>query len=73
MKKILFLLFIFFSFSTVKALPLPVDITSNSAVLINMDNDQIVYEKEPDKEQILASLTKIMTAYTALQHIDNLN
>ncbi len=73
MKKILFLLIIFFSFSTVKALPLPVDITSKSAVLINMDNDQIVYEKEPDKEQILASLTKIMTAYTAIQHIDNLN
>ena len=73
MKKILFILIIFFSAFIVKALPMPVNITSNSAVLINMDNDQIVYEKEPDKEQILASLTKIMTAYTALQHIENLN
>ena len=72
MKKIIFFLIIFFICLNVKALPLPVDVTADSAVLVNMDEDQVVYSKNPDKEQILASLTKIMTAYTAIQHIDNL-
>lgn len=74
MKKILFLLIIFTLFITsTKALTLPIDITADSAALINMDSNEIIYGKNPDKKEILASLTKIMTVYTVLENVDNLD
>ncbi|HIS17422.1 MAG TPA: D-alanyl-D-alanine carboxypeptidase [Candidatus Coprovivens excrementavium] len=76
MKKIIFLfLIIFLPFIKVNALTLPteVDITADAIVLLNLDEDEIIYTKNPDKKEILASLTKIMTAYTVLQHVDDLD
>ncbi|MDE5888790.1 MAG: serine hydrolase, partial [Bacilli bacterium] len=74
MKKIIFTIFIFIlGTSLVKALPLPVDITSENAILINLDKDEVIYEKNPDDQVILASLTKIMTAYTVIKNVDNLD
>ena len=74
MKKILSIILLFFVFITIpKALPLPVEITAESAVVMDMDTGEILYEKDPDKQHILASLTKMMTAYTALDQIDNLD
>ncbi len=74
MRKILSFLVLFFAFITIpKALPLPTDVTADSVVVMDMDTGEILYEKNPDKQQILASLTKMMTAYTALDHIKNLD
>lgn len=65
MKKILFTIFFFFLFLSFSyAITLPVEITADSAALINLDTNELVYGKNPDKKEILASLTKIMTAYT---------
>ena len=40
---------------------------------MNLDTSQKIYTKNPDKKQILASLTKVMTAYTVIQNVENLN
>lgn len=72
MKRVVFLIFIMFLFINVKALPLPVNVTADSALVLNLDEDTVVYEKNGSKEQILASLTKIMTVHVALQHIDDI-
>ena len=74
MKKLLSIFIIFFiSITSVKALELPVDITGLSAIVYNLDSNQIVYEKNPDTTYTIASLTKIMNAYTAINNIDNLD
>jgi len=74
MKKVLlFLISFLLSLTIVNALELPVDVTADSVILVNRDDDRIIYTKNPDKEQILASLTKVMTLYTAINKIDNLN
>lgn len=74
MKKVVFIIFIFLlQTSLVNALPLPVDITAESAILVNLDKDEVIYEKNPDNQVILASLTKIMTAYTVIKNVDNLD
>lgn len=73
MKKIIFLLLcLILFFNTANAVKLPVDIKADSAILINLDENEVIYEKNADKVQILASLTKIMTVYTALQHINDI-
>lgn len=72
MKKIVFLIILMLFTITVKALPLPVDVTADSALLYNINYDSVVYEKNANKPQILASLTKIMTVHVALQHIDDI-
>lgn len=75
MKKVFFLVFLFIlPISYSKALPLPeeVGVTADAVVLLNLDADEIIYTKNPDKEEILASLTKIMTAYTVIENVNNL-
>ncbi len=74
MKKIIFIIIMFIiMLSPAKALPLSVEVTADAVVLLNLDEDQIIYEKNPDKKEILASLTKIMTAYTVIENVENLN
>ena len=72
-KVILFICIFIFIVSTPKALELPVDITAQSAILINSTDGKIVYTKNADQRQILASLTKIMTAYAVINNVENLN
>ncbi len=48
-------------------------VTSEAAVLINLDKDIIVYEKNPTKKMYPASLTKIMTAIVVLDHVEDLD
>lgn len=50
----------------------PDEIHSESALLINLDSDLVIYEKNPDKKMYPASLTKIMTAIVVLEHIEDL-
>lgn len=74
MKKIFYFLILFLiSLNIVKAVELPVEVTADAVVLMNLDTEQIIYTKNPDKKEILASLTKVMTVYTVIQNVDNLN
>lgn len=78
MKKIFFIFIIFIlSITTIKALPLPEEIdkliTADAVLLLNTDTNEVIYERNPDKEEILASLTKIMTAYTVIENVPDLN
>ncbi len=48
-------------------------LSSKSAILIRLDTDEIVAEKNADKKVYPASLTKIMTAVIALEELDDLS
>ena len=48
-------------------------VSSEAAVLINLDKDIVVYEKNPTKKMYPASLTKIMTAIVVLDHVEDLD
>lgn len=74
MKKIFYIIVLFLlSINIVKAVELPVDVTAEAVVLMNLDTEQIIYTKNPDKKEILASLTKVMTAYVVIQNVEDLN
>lgn len=60
-------------FQPVKAQEFPFEITGEYAVVVNLDENNIIYEKNADKIMYPASMTKIMTVYTALNHLDDLN
>ena len=49
------------------------DIYSKFAILYNMDDDIILYEKNSEERTSIASLTKIMTCIVAIENIDNLD
>ena len=49
------------------------DIHSQNMVLYQLNEDKIINEKNKDERISVASLTKIMTAYVAIQHIQNLD
>ena len=69
MKKIIIGIVLFFLFIGVYAL----DIKSNNAILYNMNDNNIIYEKNAyDKVQI-ASLTKIVTAITYIENNSDLD
>lgn len=48
-------------------------VTSEAAVLINLDKDVVLYEKNTTKKMYPASLTKIMTAIVVLDHVQDLD
>lgn len=48
-------------------------VASESAVLINLDKNITVYEKNPTKKMYPASLTKIMTAMVVLDNVKDLD
>ena len=51
--------------------PNKVKTLSESILLVNMDTDQVVFEKEADTRRYPASTTKIMTYIVAYEHIQN--
>lgn len=58
----------------VKALNyIDVNIDSNNAILYDVTDDLIMYEKNSNERIKIASLTKIMTAIVAIEHIDDLD
>lgn len=74
MKKYFKFLIVFLSiilFIDVKAVEL--DINSKNAILINLNEDTILYEKDSEEQVSIASLTKIMTAIVVLDNVDNLD
>ncbi|MGN1107689.1 MAG: D-alanyl-D-alanine carboxypeptidase family protein [Huintestinicola sp.] len=48
-------------------------ISSEAAVMINLDKDAVVYTKNADKKMYPASLTKIMTAMIVLDNVSDLD
>lgn len=50
-----------------------IDITSKEAIIYNLNDDKVIYEKNSNEQTKIASLTKIMTCLVALENIDNLD
>lgn len=48
-------------------------INSSNAILINLDNNKLLFEKNSGARIYPASMTKIMTAVVALENLNNLN
>ena len=74
MKKYLTYIFIFllsflFIFN-VNAQEFP-NIISRNVILINMDNNEVIFEKNSEDKVLIASLTKMMTALVSIENIDN--
>lgn len=65
--------FILLLFSIEKVYALEFDIYSNNAILYNMKENNILYEKNSTEKISIASLTKITTAIVALENIKNLD
>lgn len=68
MKKVVFLLVLLFV-TSVNA----IEIKSNNAVLYNLNDDEIIYEKNSLDSVQIASLTKIITAITVIENVNDLD
>ena len=55
------------SYAAVTDLP---ELTGQSAILINADTGEVLYDKYKDFQTYPASTTKVMTALLALEHLD---
>lgn len=72
MKKIFYFLILYLTlFINNKVLALSID--SKSAILYNLNDNEIIYEKNSNDKTYVASLTKIMTALITLENINNLD
>ena len=68
--KLLICLLCFFVFAfDVKAL----DIKSSNAILYNLNNNEVIYEKNSEERIKIASMTKIMTSIVAIENIEDLD
>ena len=65
--KLLIIIYILLPITSIKAL----EINSENAILYNMNEDTILYEKNADEKVKVASLTKIMTTILALENIED--
>lgn len=69
MKKLVFIIITLFLFIDVNAL----EIDSKNAILYNMNDKSVIYEKNSEDIVQIASLTKIVTAITVIENTDNLD
>lgn len=60
-----------FEIPNVKAIEF--DLNSKNAILYNLDENTVLYEKDSKEQISIASMTKIMTAIVALENIENLD
>lgn len=49
------------------------DISSKNAILYNLDENKVLYEKNSNERIAIAFMTKIMTAIVAIENIENLD
>ena len=73
MKKIKILLLLFIICFCINVNALEFDLNSNHAILYNLNDSSILYEKNSTDKTSIASLTKIMTGIVAIENIDNLD
>ena len=66
------LLFALLLTSTVLAAtpPTPPDITADSAIVMDYDTGEVLYEKDADTMRVPASMTKVMTAYIIFEELE---
>jgi len=69
MKKLILVIITLFLFINVNAL----EIDSKNAILYNMNDKSVIYEKNSEDVVQIASLTKIVTAITVIENTDNLD
>lgn len=70
MKKLfVFIIFVFLVPNIVFASPF--DITSKYVILYNLNDDEVLFEQDSNKQTSIASLTKMMTALVAIENIDD--
>lgn len=68
-KVLIFLLFFFAWCFDIQAL----EINSSNAILYNLNNNEVIYEKDSDEVIKIASMTKIMTSIVAIENIEDLD
>lgn len=69
MKKLLLALLTFFLFINANAL----EVSSEKVLLYNLNDNEVIFEKNKDVVGSIASLTKIMTTIVAIENIDDFN
>ncbi len=72
-KSYIFVVFFFFFLFITSAFAIEFNLKSNHALLINLDEQKILYEQNANEKTSIASLTKIMTAIVALENIKSLD
>lgn len=50
-----------------------INLNSRYSIVYNLDDNEIVYEKDKDKKTSIASLTKIMTSIITIEKVDDLS
>lgn len=73
MKKLIRTLLILFLFVPISIHADIVEINSQNAVMINLNNNDIIYEKNKDEVIKVASVQKIMTSLIAIEQVEDLN
>ena len=73
MKKIKYAILLFLLLLPLKVTAAVPEIDSKNAVLLNLTNNEIIYEKDKDTVVKVASLQKIMTALVAIEKVEDLN
>ena len=73
MKKIKIFLLLFVMMFTIDVNAVEFDINSNHAILYNLNDNSVLYEKSSKDKTSIASMTKIMTAIVAIENIENLD
>lgn len=72
MKKICVFILSLFIF-TINIYAINIDIDSSKAIIYNLNDDKVLYEKASNEKTKIASLTKIMTCLVALDKITNID
>ncbi len=72
MKKVIILIIMLLLPISVSALKFP-EISSKKAIIYDLTDDKVVYEKNSNDVTSIASLTKIMTTITAIENIKDLD
>ena len=72
-KRILILLILFIPFNVFALSDDDILINSKNAIVINLNNDEVLYEKNKDEIINIASMQKIMTAIVGIENIDNMD
>lgn len=73
MKKIKIFLLLCIMMFTTNVHAIEFDINSKHAILYNLNDNSVLYEKSSKDKTSIASMTKIMTAIVAIENIENLD
>ena len=73
MKKILLLLILLIPFNVFALSDDDILINSRNAIVINLNNNEVIYEKNKDEVINVASMQKIMTALVGIENIEDMN